>query len=109
MSKRQTTNLPEPKSKKNKTQTPPKTYYVTANTLSVRLAPNRDAQKTNTLHKREKVEVFEEVNGWSRISDYYSGEIEGVSGEVARWVSSAYLSLERPQNSKPKIASSSSR
>ncbi|QQX81104.1 SH3 domain-containing protein [Shewanella sp. KX20019] len=71
-------------------------YYVSANRLSVRLAPSTSGSITNTLNRKQKVEVFEVKNGWARVSKYYNGSVEGKSGQVARWVSAKYLSTTRP-------------
>lgn len=81
-------------------------YYVISDNLNVRLAPDKDGKVTNTLYKRQKVEVFEFKEGWARISRYYNGSVEGVSGEVARWVSARYISTNRP--AEEKLASSDS-
>lgn len=74
----------------------PGDYYVTSNKLNVRLEPDKTGKITNTLYKRQKVEVFQVKDGWARISRYYDGGVEGVSGEVARWVFAKYLSTNRP-------------
>ncbi|WP_345847740.1 SH3 domain-containing protein [Shewanella algae] len=74
----------------------PGDYYVTSNKLNVRLAPNKTGRITNTLYKRQKVEVFQVKDGWARISRFYDGGSEGLSGEVARWVFAKYLSTNRP-------------
>jgi SH3 domain-containing protein len=74
-------------------------YYVTADRLNVRLAPNASGKATNSLFQRQKVTVFEVKDGWARISRYYDGSVEGVSGDVARWVSGKYLSSKRPAES----------
>lgn len=71
-------------------------YYVCANRLSVRLAPSTTASITNTLNRKQKVEVFEVKSGWARVSKYYNGSVEGKSGKVARWVSAKYLTTTRP-------------
>ena len=57
---------------------------------------NSTGKVTNTLSKRQKIEVLELKDGWARISKYYDGEVEGMSGEVARWVSAEYISPTRP-------------
>ncbi|MBW1722536.1 MAG: SH3 domain-containing protein [Deltaproteobacteria bacterium] len=77
-----------------------KDYYVSSNKLNVRLAPNKNGKITNTLYKGQKVEVFEIKNGWARISRYYDGRREGVSGKVARWVFAKYLSVNRIADNK---------
>ena len=71
-------------------------YYVTAPTLNVRLAPNRNAKITNRLYRQNRVDVVELRNGWARISKYYDGRVEGLSGNVARWVAANHLSGQRP-------------
>ena len=70
--------------------------YVTANQLNVRLSPSPSGKITNRLDRGQRVDVFEVKNGWARISKYYDGFVEGVSGQVARWVASKYLSKSRP-------------
>ena len=76
-------------------------HFVTASKLNVRLAPNKDGKLTNVLDKGQKVEVFETKGNWARISDYYDGEVEQLSGEVARWVYGKYLSTEKPHTESP--------
>lgn len=76
--------------------TSPGDYYVTANNLNVRLAPNKTGKITNALYMRQKVDVLQVKDGWARISRYYDGGVEGLSGEVARWVFAKYLSTNRP-------------
>ncbi len=71
-------------------------YYVSSEKLNVRLDASRGGLITNTLYKHQKVKVFEFKNGWARISDYYDGTIEGLSGNVARWVYANHLSSDRP-------------
>jgi len=78
----------------------PGDYYVTSDKLNIRLAPNKNGKVTNTLYKRQKVEVFEVKDGWARITHYYDGSVEGLSGEVARWVFAEYLSANRPAEEK---------
>ena len=75
--------------------------YVTSERLNVRLLPNERGKITNVLYKRDKIEVFEvSDNGWARISQFYDGAVEGVSGLVARWVFAKYLSPNRPPEDK---------
>jgi uncharacterized protein YgiM (DUF1202 family) len=78
----------------------PGDYYVTSDKLNVRLAPNKNGKLTNALYKRQKVEVFEVKDSWARISRYYDGGVEGVSGEIARWIFAEYLSTNRPAEEK---------
>ena len=72
-------------------------YYVSTDKLNVRLDPSTTGKHTNSLSKGQKVEVLEVLNGWARISSYYSGKKEGVSHSVARWVSAKYLSSNKPK------------
>ncbi len=79
-------------------------YYVTAPTLNVRLAPNGNAKITNRLYRQNQVDVLEMRNGWARISKYYDGHVENLSGSVARWVSVNHLSRKRPADlAQPKL------
>lgn len=82
----------------------PGPYYVAAAEVDVFLAPSASALVTNRLHRRDRVDVFEVSDGWARISKYYDGRIEGLSGSVARWVSVHQLSKERPADEpQPKL------
>jgi len=67
-------------------------YYVSANRLNVRLAPNPKGNVVNVLKRNQEVEVFEVKNGWARVSKYYKDSVKRKRGEVARWVSVKYLS-----------------
>jgi hypothetical protein len=83
----------------------PGSYYVTADSLNVRLAPYSKAKITNKLYRQQKLNVFEVKGKWARISKYYSGVKERVSGEVARWVSVKYLSNSFPKDkNQPNMA-----
>jgi hypothetical protein len=75
-------------------------YVVTADSLNVRLAANETGKITDKMHQQEKVEVFEVTRGWARISEYFDAEINGQSSKVARWVSAAHLSAQRPAEKK---------
>jgi hypothetical protein len=72
----------------------PGAYVVTAEPLNVRLQANSSGKVTDRLYKQQKVEVFEVNNGWARISQYYDGETEGLTGNIARWVFATHLSAE---------------
>jgi hypothetical protein len=85
--------------------TSPGDYYVVSEKLNVRLAPNKRGKITNTLYKRQKVEVFEIRDSWARVSRYYDGTVEGLSGDVARWVFSKHLSTKRPAEEKVSVNS----
>lgn len=76
--------------------TGPGSYFVTASTLNVRLAPNANGKVTNRLYRQNRVDVLELRNGWARISKYYDGRVEGLSRKVARWVAANHLSSRRP-------------
>lgn len=65
--------------------------YVTADRLNVRLSPSPSGKVTNVLDRGQGLDVLEVKNGWARISRYYDGSIEGVRGEVARWVAARHL------------------
>lgn len=80
--------------------TKPGDYYVTTDEASERLAPGRNGKVTNTLFKRQKVAVVELKDGWARVSKYYDGQVEGVQGQVARWVEASALSPNRPAEEK---------
>ncbi|OED45148.1 hypothetical protein AB833_00165 [Chromatiales bacterium (ex Bugula neritina AB1)] len=73
-------------------------YYVTANALNVRLSPKPNGKITNKIYRQQEVEVFEIKSNWARVSKYYDGSVEGVTGKVARWVSKEYLSKSRPKD-----------
>ncbi|ELB2105052.1 SH3 domain-containing protein [Vibrio parahaemolyticus] len=73
-----------------------KDMYVIADALNVRLEPSQTGKITNTLYRGQKVAVLEISSGWARISLFYDGDIERVSGKVARWVSYSYLSSNKP-------------
>ena len=74
----------------------PGAFFVTANTLNVRLAANTMGSVASKLHRGQEVEVFEIDNGWARISEYFDGGSEGLSSNVARWVSATHLSAKPP-------------
>lgn len=74
--------------------------YVKTNTTFEYLYPSLSSKITNTLRIGQKVEVLEEKNGFARVSRFYNGDSEQVSGEVARWVALKDLSLK---NETPNI------
>lgn len=73
-------------------------YYIAVDQTQERLAPLESAKATNRLPRQQVVEVFEVRNEWARVSKYYDGSLEGVVGEVARWVPISALSQERPED-----------
>ncbi len=72
------------------------TYYVVASTLNVRLAPGPQGRLSGSLQREQQVYVFETKDGWGRISKYYDGGKDGLSGMIARWVAMRYLSRTPP-------------
>ena len=85
--------------------TGPGIYFVTVTVLEERLEPDPDGSITNRIYTGQKVDVFELKNGWARVSPFYDGEVEGKSGQVARWVLASGLSGSRPPDKpQPKIA-----
>jgi len=83
----------------------PGAYVVSADTLNIRLAANTSAQIKGKLYRGQEVEVLEVSNGWARISRYYDGAAEGLSGDVARWVFATHLSPMpvTPPPAKPRV------
>ena len=69
----------------------PGRYVVTATTLNIRLAPNTAGQAAGSLRQGQEIEVLEVDNGWARISEYYDGARDGVSGTVASRVFAEHL------------------
>lgn len=80
--------------------TTPGPHYVTTEITQALLAPESGAKSTNVYRVRQKVDVFEIKGGWARVSKYYDGTPEGVSGQVARWVATKDLSVTRPADEK---------
>lgn len=78
----------------------PGKYYVKEASLEEHLAPKNVGKVTNRIYRQQVVDVFEVKNGWARVSKYYDGQIEGVPGQVARWVRVSGLSPNRPQDLK---------
>ncbi len=71
--------------------------YVAVDRLNVRLSPDVDGKITNALNRGQSISVFEVKDGWARISKYYNGQAEGVSGDVARWVYNKHLVSEKQE------------
>ena len=64
----------------------------------------RWAKITNRLYRQNRVDVLEVRNDWARISKYYNGRVEGLSGNVARWISANHLSKQQPADlAQPKL------
>ena len=83
----------------------PGRYVVTADSLNVRLAASTSAKLVSKLQLRQKIEVLEVKDGWARISEYYSGESEGLDGYVARWVFAAHLAARARVEDNIKVSS----
>jgi len=83
----------------------PGEYVVSADTLNIRLAANTNAKVKGKLYQGQQIEVLEVSNGWARISHYYDGATEGLSGDVARWVFATHLSpiAPPPVPAKPRV------
>ena len=79
--------------------------YVAADRLNVRLAPSLSAKVVSVLDRGQRVDVLGVQGGWSRISRYYGGLVEGTSRRVARWVASAYLSDTKPAGAPVRVSS----
>lgn len=62
------------------------TYFVKEIALEEHLAPNPKGKVTNRIYRKQKVDVLEIKGDWARVSKYYDGEVEGLNGQVARWV-----------------------
>ncbi len=65
---------------------------IVSQTATVRIGPSFDAKATNKLYRGQTLEAFEVQGSWLRISPYYDGRVEGVEGQVARWI--LYVDLE---------------
>jgi hypothetical protein len=70
------------------------TMYVAAESTDMFLCPDGDCPVTNTVYYGQLVDVFEERNSWSRVSEYYDASSERAEfpsisdATVARWVRS---------------------
>lgn len=71
-------------------------HYVSADQTNEHLGPSAATAVTNTLYRQQRVDVLEVRGGWARVSDYYDRAVEGVAGQVARWVPAVHLDLARP-------------
>lgn len=74
----------------------PGIYYVSPETLNVRLAADQSGKRIKKLNRQEQVEVFEIKGDWARISPYYNGAADGVSGKTAHWVAAKFLRNNLP-------------
>lgn len=77
-------------------------YYVASDAVNERLCPATKCPSTNKIYRQQKVEVFEIVGEWARVTEYYDAtaeraEFPQVTDEtVARWVILKALSKTRP-------------
>jgi hypothetical protein len=98
---------------------PSQTRWTTAERLTIRTCPSKSCGITGWVTEGTRFTIYEERNGWSRISELgsamcLSGRSEAVDsgnnacteangivqGLVARWVSSEYLSDDKPEAPK---------
>ena len=94
-------------------------FWVTAYRLNRRTCPSTSCGIVGQLSFNEGIEVFEQSNGWVRISKYYFAScVEGqseyintgnnnctsrngiVEGKLAEWVSVKFLSEDQPRDPK---------
>jgi hypothetical protein len=78
----------------------PGPHYVVVESTHERLSPDPKGKSTNVIRTPQKVDVYEIKNGFARVSPLYDGAVEGVSGQVARWVVAKDLSGTRPAAEK---------
>lgn len=91
-------------------------YWVKSDRVDRRACPSTQCDLVGQLFFQEKATVFEEKNGWSRISNYYSASCEGgrseyidsgnadcvesseiQGGKFAEWVLREHLGTVRPE------------
>jgi hypothetical protein len=88
---------PDPTSVKNSASvTAAREQYVITEVAEERLGPSETAPITNKVYRGQAVKVYETLNGWARVSDFYDGAVEGQSGKVARWIQVSSLASEPP-------------
>lgn len=91
--------------------------WVNSDGSKRRTCPSTECGVIGRLFQGESIIVYETMNGWSRVSRYYSAacnegrsafvdsgrndcaELNGIkSGEFAEWVRSDFLAAEDPDN-----------
>jgi hypothetical protein len=101
-----------------------KDAWVNVNRLNIRTCSDTSCGNVGQLIFREKVTIFEKIDGWARISDYYDGSckngiskfvdngnnectwINGFEDDIfAEWVSARYLSEKHPIEHTEKVLS----
>ena len=68
--------------------------YVAINIAEEHIEPSGHSEVVNRLDLRQRVDVFEDTNGWTRVSRYYDHYIDGRA--FARWVSTSSLTPNKP-------------
>ena len=68
--------------------------YVAIDVAEERIEPSEESEVVNRLDRGQYVRVFEEANGWSRVTWYYDHFFDG--REIARWIKSSSLSPDKP-------------
>ena len=68
--------------------------YVAIDVAEERIEPSEESEVVNRLDRGQYVRVFEEANGWSRVTWYYDHFFDG--REFARWIKSSSLSPDKP-------------
>ena len=101
-----------------------KETWVTVDRLNRRTCPNTSCGVVGRLFFREKATIYEEQDGWARISKYYPANCQygknmyvdsgnkkcnaqngvGKDGKFAEWVSIKFLSSERPADPAEKAS-----
>ena len=91
--------------------------WVTVDRLNRRTCPKESCGSVGVLFFRENASIYEEQNGWARISKYYDASCQNgkseyvdsgnascnpangiVDGRFAEWVSSQFLSSNKPND-----------
>lgn len=72
----------------------PASAFVRDEVAGEHLAPSEEAEEVNRLYRGQEVEVFEEIEGWSRVTRYYDHHLD--RNRVARWLKTSSLGLDKP-------------
>lgn len=82
-----------------------RTMFVTGDNLNVRVCASGDCCIARRLNRNEQVPVFEQKDGWARISVFYDPEAEPqcrtTDGLIAQWVAARFLSFTPPAGYDP--------
>ena len=68
--------------------------YVAVDMAEEHIEPSEHSEVVNRLGLRQRVDVFEDTNGWSRVTRYYNHYVDG--REFARWIKTKSLSPNKP-------------